>query len=924
MKWQPRRAARDYNPVVVSLSVGGRLGPYDVVSRIGAGGMGEVYRARDTKLHREVALKVLPEAFARDPDRLARFEREAQLLASLNHPNIAAIYGFEEGQGAVPALVLELVDGPTLADRILQGPIPLDEALPIARQIADALEAAHDHGVIHRDLKPANVKLRPDGAVKVLEVGLAKAIEGASGTGKADVFDGSRGALGITQSPTLSLHATQAGIILGTAAYMSPEQASGKAVDRRCDLWAFGAVLFEMLSAHPPFTGETVPHVLAAVLKTDPDWARLPSDMPQQIRRLLRRCLEKDRKRRLDSAAAAGLEIDDALAHPEAGSAAQPSTRSRRAASIAVAALLAGALIATLATWFLLRPPTSALRQPSRFAITPTQPFWANPFDRSLAISPDGRRLVYVAAGTGTGGGLMVRQIDRLDTSAVPGIASARSPFFSPDGQWIGFFDGTQIKKVSLGGGAAIPLCAVNGAPRGASWGEDGTIVYATSDPATGLWRVPSGGGQPVALTTPNVAAGEGDHWFPSLLPAGRGVLFTIVVAGQAENSQVAVFDARTGQYRTLMRGTQAEYAQSGHLLFASGRTLLAVRFDLASLQVVGDAVPVVDDVQVGQTTGAANYAVSRTGTLAHVPAGPFARRSLVWVNRKGQTELVKAPPRAYAVPRLSPDGTRVALDIRDQENDIWILDLTRDAALRRLTYGPSADTNPVWASSTHLIFTSNRSGRLELHRQAADGSGMPEQLTSGGNSKYATSLAPDGASVVGHQDGPNTFDVARFPLARSGPDGGPSPEELVSTGYTEHNAELSPNGRYLAYQSNESGPFQVIVRPYPALNGKWTVSSGVGTRPLWARSGKELFYRDEQDGVVAVPVDTSGATFTWGTAHKLFDHVDTALVPDRDYDVSPDGERFLMLTDDSLGRKSEIVVVLDWIEELKAKIPVP
>jgi eukaryotic-like serine/threonine-protein kinase len=284
----------------------------------------------------------------------------------------------------------------------------------------------------------------------------------------------------------------------------------------------------------------------------------------------------------------------------------------------------------------------------------------------------------------------------------------------------------------------------------------------------------------------------------------------------------------------------------------------------------------------------------------------------------------VKAPPRAYAVPRLSPDGTRVALDIRDQENDIWILDLTRDAALRRLTYGPSADTNPLWASSTHLIFTSNRSGRLELHRQAADGSGMPEQVTSGGNSKYATSLAPDGASVVGHQDGPNTFDVARFPLTRSGSDGGPPPEPLVSTGYTEHNAELSPNGRYLAYQSNESGPFQVIVRPYPVLNGKWTVSPGVGTRPVWARSGRELFYRDEQDGVVAVPVDTSGATFTWGTAHKLFDHVDTALVPDRDYDVSPDGERFLMLTDDTLGRKSEIVVVLDWIEELKAKIPVP
>jgi hypothetical protein len=907
----------------MSLTVGDRLGPYEVVSRLGAGGMGEVYRARDTKLNRDVALKALPAALAADPERLARLTREAQLLASLNHPNIASIHGFEDA-GDVRALVLELVEGPTLADRIAQGPIPLDEALAIAKQILDALEAAHEHGIVHRDLKPANIKVRPDGMVKVLDFGLAKALEPAEASSVA-----------ATMSPTLSMHATQAGLILGTAAYMSPEQAAGKPADKRSDIWAFGVVLLEMLTGGQAFTGETIAHVLASVLKSEPDWSKLPPDTPAQLRRLLRRCLEKDRRRRLDSAVAARLEIEDAIVAPSSATAAATVRPRSRILVTAITAAVAGAALATLTTWAFLRfaPPTP--RQASRFLLVSEEPpLFINQFDRAIALSPDGRRFVYVTLTSrqtgGTGGQLMVRDFDRLEARPLASLSNARSPFFSPDSQWVGAFEGTEIKKASLGGGPAISLCSFVGAQRGASWGDDG-VVFATQDPGTGLLRVPSGGGEPVALTTPNVSSGEGDHWFPSVLPGGRGVLFSVVVPGQSARSQIAVYDARTRQYRVLTRGSQPQFVGSGHLLYAADGRLWAVRFDLDTLQMVGDAVPMVDQVRT-VLTGAAYYAVSPSGSLVYVTAGPPAHRTLMWVDREGREDPIDVPPRAYVLPRLSPDGTRVALDIRDQENDIWIVNLTAaDKTPRRLTYGPSAEINPVWVDNTHLAYTSNRLGRWGMYSQAADGSGSAQPLSESDNGRFATSVTPDGTALVGHQDGPSVYDVALFPMPRparqatpgSAGDAGSKVRELVKTRYFEFNADVSPNGRYLAYQSNESGPFQIIVRPFPDVDtGTWTVSPAGGSSPKWARDGKTLFYRDESDALVAVPVDTSGATLTWGSPRRLFDIRASTTIPDRSYDVSVDGKRFLFVKEDTSTRAPEIVVVLDWLEELKAKVP--
>ena len=894
----------------MSLTVGARVGPYEVTAPLGAGGMGEVYRARDVRLNRDVALKVLLAAFAADPERLGRLMREAQLLASLNHPNIASIHGLEDA-GDTRALVLELVEGPTLADRIAQGPIPLDEALAIARQILDALEAAHEHGIVHRDLKPANIKVRSDGMVKVLDFGLAKALEPVEA-----------GSVAATMSPTLSIHATQAGLILGTAAYMSPEQAAGKPADKRSDIWAFGVVLLEMLTGGQAFAGETVAHVLASVLKSEPDWSRLPSDTPQQVRRLLRRCLEKDRKRRLDSAVAARLEIDDSLSAPDPVAANRPVAARLRVAPIAIAAISGGALMAAIA-WTLLRPPPSVPRQPSRFLLA-SDPLAINQFDRAIELSRDGRYVVYIHRpfrGASTGGQLTVRSLDRLEPIALPGITSARSPFLSPDSRWIGFFDGTELKKVSMDGGAPITLCAFSAAPRGASWDDDGTVVFATADPLTGLSRVSANGGNPIALTTPNVSKGEGDHAFPSVLPQGRGVLFAIVPRGQAVRSEVAVYDARTKEYRTLIRGSQPQFVESGHLLYAAEGRLWAVRFDLETLQLSGDPVPIVDDVRI-VVSGAAYFGVSRSGTLLYVTAGPQPQRSLMWVDRQGEEEEIKVPPRAYVLSRLSPDGTRVAIDIRDQENDIWIVNLAGDRAPRRLTYGPSIEINPIWIDNDNLVYSSNRSGQFALYSQAADGSGTAKQLTESGDSKFATTVARNAAVVVGHQDGRTAYDVALFPVPQPGQP--PSPAQtLVKTPGFDFNADLSPNGRYLAYQSNESGPFQVIVHPFPQIDGgKWTISTTGGSSPVWSRDGKELFYHDEADRMVAVPVDTSGPTFTWGAAQTLFDVKDSPGVPERSYDVSPDGRRFLFVKQDTNTGPPEIVVVLDWLEELKAKMP--
>ena len=920
------------------LSAGTHLGAYEVISTLGAGGMGEVYRARDTKLNREVALKVLPEPFTRDPDRLARFKREALVLASLNHPHIGAIYGFED-TSKTHALVLELVEGDTLADLIARGLIPLDDVLSIARQITEALEAAHQQGIIHRDLKPSNIKITPAGTVKVLDFGLAKLAYPESATGPA----------GVTVSPTTTSPAmmTGVGVILGTAAYMPPEQVKGKPVDKRADLWSFGCVLFEMLTRRPPFQGATMGEVLAKIIEREPDWNALPAKTPQSIRTVLRRCLEKDPVRRLDSAAVARLEIDDASRRPTSdGFVASDVNRGARAvqrprlAFVAVAVVVLAAATAALTAWIVRRPADDSSNPVSRFALMlpPAEPLAFSFNDRDLALSADGTRLAYTA---GDQAQLMVRTLDRLEAVPVPGIANARAPFLSPDGRWIGFFDRLDegvttgavvqrgaLRRVSTNGGPSIEILPLTGASRGASWGADGSIVFATSDPSTGLLRVSASGGEPEVLTTTDTDKGELDHYFPSVLPGGRGVLFT-VIHGAASERQVAVLDLTTGQRRTLIRsGGQAEYLETGHLIYADGGALWAVRFDLSTLDIRGNAVPVIEQIL---TLGATAFAVSRRGTLVYVPVGSGGLRSLVWVDRQGAEEPIAVPPREYARASLSSDGKRVALQIIGQEPHISTWDLAQ-GRLTRLTFDPRGSYNANWTpDGRHIIFGSPRGapGISNLYRRAADGTGVDERLTTSARLQRAMAISPDGTRLVFEELMPSAgYDFMLLILT-----GTPRVEPLLQTPFDERNAAISPDGDWMAYESNESGQGQIYVRPFPNVaDARYQISTSGGRSPAWAPSGRELFFVNGSS-MMTVPVQVAPA-FSAGNPMKLFDGHSVALDgrfvgggTARTFDVSPDGNRFLMIKELAAGERgaprASMIVVQNWFEELKATLAV-
>ena len=942
----------------MTLRPGTRLGPYEVTAQIGAGGMGEVYRATDTNLKRQVAIKVLPASVAGDADRLARFQREAEVLAALNHPNIAHIHGLEKADGTI-ALVMELVEGPTLADRIAKGPIPLDEALPIAKQIAEALEAAHEQGIIHRDLKPANIKVRDDGTVKVLDFGLAKAMD--------PVVASSANAM---NSPTISMHATQAGIILGTAAYMSPEQARGKAVDKRSDIWAFGAVLYEMVTGRRAFDADDISATLAFVITKELDWTALPATTPVPIRRLLRRCLDKDPRRRVPDIAVARIEIDDALTTPARTEGADGSTdrlavqkapgaRGVQSSVVVALALAGGALVAVLAMWVFKRPAQTPSTPLTRFAITlpAAQALGLSFNDRDLALSPDGTRLVYTA---GAQAQLMVRPLDQLDAHPAAGISHARAPFVSPDGRWIGFFDQFDeglatgsvvrrgaLKKVPTTGGPPIVLSLMTGASRGASWGPDDSIVFATSDPSTGLLRVPAGGGEPTVLTTADPAKGERDHYFPSVLPGARGVLFTIVGKERA-NRQVAVLDLKTGERKTLIQsGSQAEYIETGHLIYAAAGTLWAVRFDLSKLELIGDAVPVIERVM---TLGeAANFSVSARGTLVYVPMGGSKSRSLVWVNRQGHEEVIAAPLRAYVYPRLSPDGTRLAVNIQEQESDLWTWDFSRQK-LTRLTFGRTGSFLVWTPDGRHIIFTAVR-GVYNLYRQAVDGTGTEERLTASDRQQRAVAISPDGKRLVFEEltptknydlmllalDGPSTRSASSGstvsvdePSTSLGT-GAPRIRPLLQTPFDQRNAAISPDGRWMAYESNESARLQIYVRPFPNVaDAFYQISTDGGRTPVWAPNGRELFFVNGS-ALMAVAVQST-PTFSAGNVTTLFEGRSILLdgrmfasMTGRTYDVSPDGQRFLMIkegTTDGNAPLPSMVVVEHWFEELKAKLP--
>ena len=907
------------------LSAGQRLGAYEILSAIGKGGMGEVYRARDTKLQRDVAIKVLPESLATDRDRLARFEREAQLLAALNHQHIAGIYGVDT-TGDTMFLVLELVEGDTLADRISRGgALSVSEAIAIARQIADALQAAHDKGIIHRDLKPGNIALTTDSHVKVLDFGLAKAVEGAPAA-QSNVP-------GASMSPTLSLAMTEAGFILGTAAYMSPEQAKGRAADKRSDVWAFGCVLFEMLTGKRAFEGEDASDTLAGILRGDPEWSALPKSTPAHVREILTGCLAKDRKQRLADIAVVSYLFNEGTSRTSARS----GLTRRAAVALAVGALMLVAAVIGGVRWAM------SGREPSlvtRFTMaTPTEyPVAGTNTDHQVAVSPDGRKVVYVSAQ-----GLVLRHLDRLEVQLLNGTAQARFPFWSPDGNWIGYTAGgsNELRKVSVTGGPSVLLARTSSPPRGASWGPDDSIIFATAEPATGLLRVPASGGEPEVLTKPDPSHGESDHILPAYIAGGRAVLFAITVAGTPDNSQIAVLDLATRKYTSLVRGgNHPEYVDTGHLVYAVSGSLRAIRFDTDRLATVGDAVPVVEQVNmVG--AGVAQYAISRNGTLVYIPGGSDgigAPRSLVWVNRTGQEMPISgAPRRSYTYPRLSHDNSRIALPADDQERDIWVFDF-KVQTLTRATFGSALDSMAVWyPDDQRFLFISARDGSPNLYAQRADGTGAVERLTKTTDTQFLPTISPDAKLAVlleQHAGTGNDLVLLRLPAPAAAGSGGSSSggegvktEMLVGSTFSELHPEISPDGRWLAYTSTDSGTAQVYVQPFPDVSGgRWQISTEGGSRPVWSPAGKELIYATPNGAIMAVSFE-SGSAFKILKSNKLFDWP-TIAAPGgaRTYDVSRDGQRFLMIKEADSGRTSgvaaPITVVLNWVEELKGKLP--
>jgi serine/threonine protein kinase/Tol biopolymer transport system component len=873
--------------------IGRQLGNYQVMSLLGVGGMGEVYQAHDTKLGRDVAIKILPPAFVHDAERLARFQREAKLLAALNHPNIATIHGLEES-GGVNYLVMELVAGQTLAERIRKGALPLEEALNVAKQIAEALEAAHEKGVIHRDLKPANVKVTPEGRVKVLDFGLAKAF---SGDGGQD----------LSQGITLS----EEGKILGTPAYMSPEQARGVKVDKRTDIWAFGCLLYELLTGQPVFGGETLSDTLAGVLKQEPNWQALSAETPAKVRDLLRHCLQKDKTLRMRDAGDAQIEIQEALAAPAtAEPSVAPTARGFRSLGrhgliIGLGVLVLCAAVTGLAVWNLKPAPSPPPRPASRFSIDLPPGAQLMIQGGFGVISPDGNRIVYVATQGGTQR-LYLRDMDSQEARPVPGTEVANIPFFSPDGQWLGFFAGGKLKKVSVNGGSAITLCdAANAA--GASWSRQGTIVFGTGG---GLMQVSDAGGTPQAMT--HLEKGESAHLWPEFLPDGKAVLFMA-----AFPIRVAVYSLETGKRRDLIQGqgaTAPHYLPSGYLVYAqAGGSLMAAPFDAQRLRVTGAAVPVAQGVLMNPGTGLAQYSISDTGSLVYVSAsGGVAQGRLVWVDRKGVEQPLPAPPRIYWFPRLSPDGQRVAVTIDGRQ--IWLCDLRRDT-LTRWTFTGADNRTGIWTpDGKRIAFLSNKDGPQNIYWQRADGSGGLERLTTSQYLQAPSSWSPDGQALAFLQvsSAPTGFDIWVLQM------GDHKAQPFVQTPFTETAPVFSPDGHWLAYVSDESGRSEIYVQPYPGPGGKYQISTEGGTEPVWNPKGRELFYR-QGDKMMAVEITTQ-PSFSISKPRMLFEGPYLPTPQSfSNYDVSADGQRFLVLKPAGQAQAStQINIVLNWTEELK------
>ena len=900
--------------------IGTRIAHYEITAKLGEGGMGVVYRARDTKLNRDVAIKVLPGALTHDHNRMDRFRREAQLLAQLNHPAIAGIHGVEESNGQY-ALVMELAEGIDLAKRLDSGAIPIDEALPIARQIAEAVEAAHEKGIIHRDLKPANIKVSEDGSVKVLDFGLAKALEGEPGS-----------ATDAEQSPTLTMGATQTGVIMGTAAYMSPEQARGKTAGKRADIWSFGVVLYEMLTGRQLFGGETVSDSLAGVLKSDINFKHLPAGTPVSIHRLLRRCLERDRKRRLQAVGEARIAIEEQLAEPAGASVLTeappiaPQARRRRVPAWVAGVLGVVAAGLAVALWQASRPVEQPLMQ---FDISIGPDLELGPgWGANTIISPGGSRLVFSALASDGQVRLYTRRLDQHQTSPLDNTEGASAPFFSPDGNWVAFYADGMLRKISVNGGAPITLCDAVSPFMGGSWGDDGSII-ASLNPRGPLSRVPSAGGA-VEPVTELKSGAETAHRWPQILPGGKAVLFTAGIAGSINlTGSVEVLNLKSGQRKTLQpKGYYGRYLPSGHLVYVHQGTLFAAPMDLERLVLTGPPAPVLEEVAYHAASGGSQFAFSQSGTFAYLrrlTAG--SESSVSWLDSAGRVQPLVDKPGVYSTPRLSPDGRYLALTALKSEDaaDVWIYDLQRETMSRLTFAGNSRD--PVWTpDGQRVAFQSRReNGQWNLGWKNADGSGETQRLTASKDEQIPYSFSPDGRWLAYQANSDETsWNIWTLPLKGDEPHGltPAEPGLFIGTPFNEQQPVFSPDGDWLAYTSDESGTSEVYVQPFPGPGAKLLISTGGGTRPMWSSNGRELFYLNARAQIEVVSYTIEGSIFSAGKPRQWSQGALPGWV-----DLAPDGERFVVLmagenTVEEQTPPTQVTFLLNFFDELMRRVP--
>ena len=873
------------------LAPGTRIGAYEILAPLGAGGMGEVYRARDSRLNRDVAVKVLPEAFSKDPDHYARFQREAQALAALNHPNIAAIYGLEEN-----ALIMELVDGETL-----RTPLPVETALVYARQIAEALEYAHDRNIIHRDLKPANVMITREGVVKVLDFGLAKVVSAEPQAPSPN-------------SPTLTMRATEVGLIMGTASYMSPEQASGLTVDKRADIWSFGVVLWEMLCGGMLFQGQTVSHTLADVIKGDIDLSKIPAGA---LRDLVGRCLDRDIKNRLRDIGEARV----ALAHYKPGVVAVEAKPVKFAwLPWAIAAL---ALAAAGADWWRATRPVE-LKPLIRLNAEISPGLSLNPRSAGtrIALSPDGTRIA-MNLNNGSGPGQLHTRILRSnEATALAGTEGAANPFFSPDGRWIGFFDGEKLKKVSLDGGSSIALCEAQGV-RGAAWLEDGTIVAALSNNA-GLSRIPDSGGTPAPLTT--LRPGERTHRQVSSLPGGKAVLFiNSATANFYDEANIEVVILATGERKHLLKGGHSPRFMDGHLLYVNGNTLFAAPFDPVRLTTTGTAAPLLSDVSVGGISGGV-YASAFSGNLVYLPGAGISLGTvgrLHWVDAEGKSAPLTTQPKRYTDVRISPDGKFVASIVSMSTGAVWVHDLSR-ATESRVSFLGGLQRSPVWTpDSQRIFFASGDPNQPGIYAVRADGSEKAVRLTDGKNSDAPVAMTPDGKNLlIRRLAGASSSDIFITPIERKDQSVklGDSQPFIVSQ-FRDGEADVSPDGRWVAYESAESGQTEVYVRPISRDGVRWQISADGGLHPRWSRDGRELFFAGRDSFVRSSFYRVNGESFVFEKPREW--KVRVSLY--NGWDVTPDGKRIITIAPEADGeprpRDTNLTFLINFNDELKRRL---